>query len=182
MTTNGYPFTTRRQIVDRITVDPTFAIECVAILQAQHDARATTPATAGWMASHARAATELAARLAAGDPSAADLEAAQELAARYSKRLAAHFRARDLAERPELNAVAAVFGVGLLAPPVMAASVASVVVAEPIVAPTIVAESALLNEPVTPVVVASPVTTKRRGRPVGSKNKPKEATKATRRR
>jgi hypothetical protein len=181
MTTNGYPFTTRKQIVDRIATEPLFAVECVVVLQAQHEARATGGVGVGWMASHARAAIELAARLAAGDPSAADLEEAAELAVRYSKRLAAHFRARDLAERPELNAVAAVFGVGLLAP-VMPTTTASVVVADPAAHAVVVTEATSPSQPITPVVVASPVTTKRRGRPVGSKNKPKETMKSTRRR
>ncbi len=167
----------------RIAADATFALSCVAILQAHHVARASGNAVAGWCASHARRATELAGRLAEGEPTAADLEEATALASRYSKRLAAHFRAAELAERPELHAVAAVFGVR----PRKAMTMSTIAASEPktdgVASSVAVAETALPPRASEAGVVA-PAPTKKRGRPLGSKNKvaPRDAAKAPRRR
>jgi hypothetical protein len=64
------------------------------------------------MASQASEGTRLAMRFAEGEQSDADIVRAIALMRRYSRALAAHFRARQLAEQPELVEVAALFGVG----------------------------------------------------------------------
>jgi hypothetical protein len=113
MNSNGYPFLSRRQILERIEADPSFAAECFAILQDRHERRgAGGTESMGWMASHAARATALAAKLASGEAIEKERAEAAKLAGRYSKQLARAFRDRDLAARPELGAQAAVFGVG----------------------------------------------------------------------
>jgi hypothetical protein len=89
MSPNAYPFTTRRQILERIEAEPSFATECIAILQERHDRRgAGGNESMGWMASHASAATKLAARLASGEATEKDRLEAAKVASRYSKQLA----------------------------------------------------------------------------------------------
>jgi hypothetical protein len=160
MSPNGYPFLSRRQIVERIESDPSFAGECIAILQDRHDRRgAAAGESMGWMASHASMATKLAARLASGEATEKDHAEAMKLASRYSKQLARVFRERELAARPELGAQAAVFGVGGGGD----------------------AQPATGNR--TPgKSEEQPAAAKRRGRPKGSKNKPGEAQKPSGRR
>ena len=156
MNTNGYPFTSRRQILERISTDATFAVSCVSIIEERK----------GWMASHRARASKLVARLAAGAPTPADYAEALELAARYGKTLARVFRDRELAARPELAAVGAAFGVG----PV------------PATAPTVASEAGK-DAPSQEEASSEPVPArKKRGRPVGSKNRPKDAPKPVRRR
>jgi hypothetical protein len=161
MNPNGYPFTTRLQILERIESDPAFAAECVAILQVRYERRDTGGLSMGWMASHAVKATALAARLVSGEATEKDRAEASKLAVRYSKQLARVFRERELASRPELGAQAAVFGVGGV-----------VREAEP--AP---------NSPPPPAETTDPTpATKKRGRPKGSKNKPRQEAASKRRR
>jgi hypothetical protein len=160
MNPNAYPFTTRRQIVERVESDPSFAGECIAILQDRHDRRAAAAGESmGWMASHASTATKLAARLASGEATEKDRAEAAKLAGRYSKQLARVFRERELAARPELGAQAAVFGVG------------SGGEAQPTPGTRTPGKSE-----------EQPAPAKRRGRPKGSKNKPGEAPKPSGRR
>jgi hypothetical protein len=149
MNPNGYPFLSRRQILEKIAADSEFASDCIGILQDRYARRAEGGPGMGWMASHAATATKLAAKVAAGEATDKELVEAAKLASRYSKQLARAFRDRDLAARPELGAQAAVFGVGG-------------------------------SEDARPAPAALPPATgaeappaKRRGRPKGSKNKPK---------
>lgn len=146
MNANGYPFLSRAQILARVAADPAFALEC---FRALNDYR-------GWMASHQTAATALTVKVSNGTPEERDYAEAARLAARYGKTLARLFRERALAERPELAVVGAVFGV----------------------LPRI-AESTTTTRPAVPSPVATETaptpTPKRRGRPPGSKNRPREA-------
>ncbi len=159
MNPNGYPFKTRRQILELIDAEPAFAAECLAMLQERQERRgAGSTESMGWMASHAARATALAAKLAAGEATEKERAEAAKLAARYSKQLARAFRDRDLAARPELVTQAAVFGVRASGEAPSA---------------SLVAPSARSAEP---------RPAKRRGRPKGSKNKPKDSAMPTRRR
>jgi hypothetical protein len=151
MNPNGYPFTTRRQILERVESDSAFAIECIAILQDRYEHRGTRGPGMGWMASHAVKATALAAKLASGEVTEKDRAESSKLTGRYAKQLARAFRDRELVARPELGAQAAVFGVG-------DSDQAHAVAATP--------SSAKTTEPL-------PARGKR-GRPKGSKNKPKQ--------
>lgn len=159
MNPNGYPFLTRRQILEKIQADPEFVADCMGILQQRHEARGVGTTSMGWMASHASKATALAAKVAAGEASDKELVEAAKLVARYSKQLARVFRERELAARPELGAQAAVFGIG------------GGREAQP--APATPTPGAIEEEPAPP---------KRRGRPPGSKNKKPKEQPATRRR
>ncbi len=167
MSTNGYPFVSRAQITARIATEPEFAIECVRVIDARH----------GWMVSHRPAATKLIAKLDAGT---VDVVAeAVRLASHYSKTLARIFRERDLAARPDLAAIGVVFGVvpGIapVAPPEAGAGVAP---PPPAAAPVAVLPAAPSDEP----AAAPAPAPKRRGRPKGSKNRPKDAPRPARRR
>ncbi len=181
MSTNGYPFTTRRQVLERIASDPTFVVECVAILEDRYQRRASGPGESmGWMASHAAKASGLAAKIAAGEATEKERAEAAKLALRYAKQLARVFRDRDLAARPELDAQAAVFG---LAPP--GSPVRTATDHPAATSPTAPGDACVA--PVTPAVQAEapsePVPApKRRGRPKGSKNRPKEHAAPPRRR
>ena len=156
MNSNGYIFTTRRQILARVS-EPAFAVECVRILDAG----------VRWMASHRARAAKLMARLAAGPPTAADYAEASALAGRYGKTLARVFRERELVARPDLAAQAAVFGV--------ARSQTEPVLAGATVAPR---EAVSADGPDPPVAPAAP---KKRGRPKGSKNQVRAASEPRRR-
>jgi hypothetical protein len=148
----------RRAVLEKIATDRAFAAECIAILQARHEARGAGTSSMGWMASHASKAVVLAAKVATGEASDKEMADATKLAARYSKQLARALRDRDLAARPELGAQAAVFGVGAGGD------------GEP--------------APATPAAASDEQAppAKRRGRPKGSKNRPKDSPKPTRRR
>ncbi len=168
MSTNGYPFMSRAAVLAKITAEPAFAVECVRIIEER----------GGFMASHRARAAKLISGLAAGKPSTTQLQDAAELAARYSKTLARVFRERDLAARPELAVAGAVFGVVASAPP-PAATTPVPAPAMPARAPTVVAPKA---KPATEAAAPAAPAPKRRGRPPGSKNRPKDAPAPTKRR
>ncbi len=170
MSTNGYPFLSKRQILERIASDPSFVVECVAILEDRYQRRASGPGDSmGWMASHAAKASGLAAKIAAGDATEKERAEAGKLVVRYTKQLARVFRERDLAARPELGAQAAVFGLA----PVQSADVPAAVSVAAVPAPV---------EPLAPPAEQVPAP-KRRGRPPGSKNKkPRDEPAPSRRR
>jgi hypothetical protein len=166
MSTNLYPFLSKREILEKIESEPAFAGECVAILQDRYDRRRPGESAAGWMASHASTATKLAARLASGEATEKDRAEAVKVASRYSKQLARVFRERELAAHPELGAQAAVFGIGR--------GGSGIALARQVM-PTPGASEERPGEQPAP-------TPKRRGRPKGSKNKPKTDQLSRRRR
>jgi hypothetical protein len=166
MSTNAYPFLSKRQLLARINAEPAFAAECIAILQDRYEARVAGASSMGWMASHAAKATALAAKLASGEVTEKDRADAAKLAARYSKQLARTFRDRELAARPELGTQAAVFGVRASGPTLAALAIPPARTAD--VAP--------------PAPDSGPaLTPKKRGRPKGSKNRVKDEPKPRRR-
>jgi len=162
MTTNGYPFLSRKQVLERIASDPAFVVECVAILQDRYARRAALAGeAAGWTASHVSRAIALAAKLASGGASEKERTEAAKLASGYTKQLARVYRERELAARPELAGQAAVFGIGPAS-----------------TSPRTAPETPHAASPVAPGTATAPdvppAPRKRRaGRPKGSKNKHK---------
>jgi len=194
MTGNGYPFVTRRQVLERLDRDPEFVRACVAILHRRYLDRAILSPPAGWMSSHKKAGEGIHAKLASDASTAADIVTAAKIAKRYAKQLAKVFRDEQLAHEPGLAVAAAVFGVRRSddedlddgddpyaeidgerddadgAPAIADAS------SEP---PATAAQTVSVapSETVLAEAAPEPATVKRRpGRPRGSKNKPKSAT------
>jgi len=57
MNSNAYPFTTRRQILERIETDPSFVSACFAMLQDRHERRSVGRAESmGWIRTESRRA------------------------------------------------------------------------------------------------------------------------------
>lgn len=153
MSSNGYPFMSKRTVTEKITSEPAFVIECVRLIDGK------------WMASHKTRASKVVAKIAADNLSAEDLAEAAALIAPYARTISRILRERQIAEgSPELVAKAAVFGV---------------------------ARPAVQTEVTTAPVAFAPVVTtstepasvpKKRGRPKGVRNKPKEEEAPKRRR
>lgn len=112
---NLYPFMTKAQIKARIAEDTKFALHCLSVM----DGRQTTGERevkgtivknrAGWMSSHAKRGTELAALAAAGTIDLDQVELARALVSHYTKQLAAHFRQEEIDRNPDLAATASCF-------------------------------------------------------------------------
>ncbi len=155
MSSNGYPFVTKNEVSQRIASEPAFALECVRLVDERR----------GWMASHKARAAKLAAKIADGNLSPEDFAEAVALAVPYARTVSRVLREKEMAESPQLAVQAAVFGV---------------------VRPTTVqTETSAASVALAPVATAStePVSVPRkRGRPKGSKNKPKEESTPKRRR
>jgi hypothetical protein len=113
---NNYPFMTKKQIAARIETDLDFVQECVLVMQArqtedEQEVKETRHKNKrGWMSSHAVNGGKLADKLAAGEAlTDEELGKAQGMVCRYTKQLAAHFRAAAIVANPDLEAVAEVF-------------------------------------------------------------------------
>lgn len=111
-----YPFLTKAQIGARIESDFGFACEVIGILyqrQTQHeqDTKSTLSKNRrGFMSSHAVHGSRIAQLLASGSPlNDEDKARVAEIAPRYTKQMADHFRAEAIRENPELEAQAACF-------------------------------------------------------------------------
>lgn len=141
---NGYPFTTRKQVIDRIASEPAFVVECVHLIDGK------------WMASHKTRALKVVAKLAAGNLSPEEHAEAMTLVMSYTRTISRILRERDLAARPELAAQAAVFGV-----------------VHPAATETRQVEATTKASAATSTAEATVVMKRRPGRPKGSKNKPK---------
>ena len=107
----GYPFVTRRQVLERLDRDPAFVRECIQILHRRYADRDRLPPPAGWMASHRKLGEEIFVRLASADCTPADVARGATLAKRYAKQLTRILRDERIARRPGLALAAAVFGV-----------------------------------------------------------------------
>jgi hypothetical protein len=114
---NLFPFATKAQIKVQIAKDQDFARLCLLVIHA----RQTEPEQErketilrnkrGFMSSHAVRGTNLALKILGGEWLNPDEELlVTAIASSYTKQLASHFRAVTLAEKPELAAQAAVFG------------------------------------------------------------------------
>lgn len=120
-TSNGYPFATKREIVERLHADREFRHEALLVLyQRQTDDEVAEKDTKwknkrGFMSSHAVHGTRIAEAILAGEEIDAEDEGRIEaMVVRYGKQLAAHFRQAKLRANPELAEQAAKFGVGAL--------------------------------------------------------------------
>ena len=119
MSSNNYPFLTKKQIKEQIATDDNFVVQCLTVMhsrQTEHEVDSKTTKDRnkrGWMSSHAVRGTELALKVDEGEVlEGEDLDLARKMVGSYSKQLAAHFRQARLAAEPELAETAAVFGVG----------------------------------------------------------------------
>lgn len=182
-----YPFVSRREVADRLDRDPAFVRECVAILHRRFVDRDILPPPAGWMVSHRKAGEELHARLASDAATAGDVVAAAKIAKSYAKQLSKVFRDEQLARDPSLGLAAAVFGVrppledeGRSDDPYASIddepSESVAVVMDPGLPETAndaqpAADDAALAT--APMAEAEPAK-RRRGRPKGSKSRPRE--------
>jgi hypothetical protein len=117
LASNLYPFRTKRAIKAQIAEDQGFANLCLLVIHArQTEAEKATKETisqngVGFMSSHSKNGTKLAQAVLAGcrlNPD--DQEMIRKIAGSYSKQLAEHFRAEELAKNPALKAQAKVFG------------------------------------------------------------------------
>lgn len=112
----SYPFLTKAQIAAQIGSDFQFACSVITTL---YDRQTTfeqeTKSTLnknrrGFMSSHAVNGTKLALKIRAGEElNDEDVARVHEIAPRYTKQMADHFRAQAIAENPELAAKAACF-------------------------------------------------------------------------
>jgi hypothetical protein len=98
-----YPFTTKKQIADRVATSDKFAVQCLEILRERTATRKPGQKSYGFMSSHVKKAAALEHK---------DLEGIRALVGSYTKQLAAHFRAEEIAENPELEEVAKIFSAG----------------------------------------------------------------------
>lgn len=165
---NGYPFLTKKAIAERLRVDREYALEMFRLLLARSAQRtADTRGASGFMASHAGMVRGIAATLEERALDDAEHLKLATLLCHYTKQLAAHFRTVELHARPELLQVASVFS-----------AIPGVAVAR---VPEVEDEGAEEAEDGGPSVDADVETPavdvpapRRRGRPKGSKNRPKE--------
>ncbi len=111
----SYPFTTRREVAERLSKDADFVRLCVLLLH-----RRTVEKTGGFMASHLKKAALLVALLDELTD-AALLEEARWVSA-YARSLSRILREEQLREDPGLAPKAAVFGVSRCAALTMAPS------------------------------------------------------------
>ena len=99
---NSYPYVTKRQVKERLDADPDFRLECMLVLyrrqtEDERDAKDTKHKNKrGFMSSHAVWGSKIAERLIAGEElTEEEVGKADAIAPRYSKQLAAHFRAEQ---------------------------------------------------------------------------------------
>ena len=116
--TNLYPFVTKAQIAERLY--QSFEARCEAMcllhtLQTEYEqSRRVTLSRnrQGFMSSHAVVGSRVAEKLKAGEQlEDEDVIAINKIAPRYTRQLAVYERAKQLAGNPELQKVAAMFGV-----------------------------------------------------------------------
>lgn len=169
--TNGYPFLTKKAIAERIRTDREYALEMFRLLLARTEERAAdTRGASGFMASHAGKVRELVATLEERPLNDGEHLKLVTLVGHYTKQLASHFRTIELQTRPELLQVASVFS----AIPGVARARSEGDVDED-AAETADDDAASAGVAQSPAVDAP--TPRRRGRPKGSKNRPKEERK-----
>jgi hypothetical protein len=111
----SYPFVTKSQLTARIAQDDAFVCECLGIMLArqtsfEQEAKTTRDRNSrGFMSSHAVRGTTLAVKAAAEGLTAEEMDLARGIVSRYTKQLAAHFRAEAIAADPTLAEAARVF-------------------------------------------------------------------------
>ncbi len=110
-----YPFRSKSSIKEDIETSDSFMLSCLQImLDRQTDFEQESKSTVvknrrGFMSSHAVVGTALAVKATTEGLNAEETDKARSIVLRYTKQLAEHFRAADIAANPELKAVAAMF-------------------------------------------------------------------------
>jgi hypothetical protein len=99
MSSNNYPFLTKKQIKEQIATDDSFVLECLGVMhsrQTEHEVDSKTTKDRnkrGWMSSHAVRGTELALKVIGGESlTEEELDKARTMVGSYSKQLASHLR------------------------------------------------------------------------------------------
>ena len=114
-TIKSYPFVTKSTIKAQIASSDAFVLQCLAVMYSRQTAHEQeTKSTlnrnrAGFMSSHAVKGTTLAVKAAGEGLTSEETEDARALVSRYTKQLAAHFRAEAIAANPDLAEAARVF-------------------------------------------------------------------------
>lgn len=111
-----YPFRTKKSILAQIATDDAFASQCLCVVYYRQTAHEQVEKTTkdrnaqGFMSSHAVRGSELAVKILADEElTDEDVGKVRELAGRYGKQLAAHFRAEQIQAEPGLAKVAEIF-------------------------------------------------------------------------
>lgn len=171
--TNGYPFLTKKAIADRLRVDREYALDMFRLLLARTAQRtADMRGASGFMASHAGTVRGIAATLEERALDDAEHLKLATLLCHYTKQLAAHFRTVELHARPELLQVASVFSA---IPGVAVARSESDAAADEIEEAEDAGNDGEVTTAGSPAVDG--LAPRRRGRPKGSKNRPKDERK-----
>lgn len=173
--TNGYPFQSKRAIAETLRTGREYALAAFRILLARTAQRtAATQGAFGFMASHGATVRELATTLEERSFNDAEHAKLVALLCHYTKQLAAHFRTIDLQARPELLQIASVFS-AIPASSTRSSEATEMDDEDGELAPDVAVATEAL------VIVDAPAP-RRRGRPKGSRNRPKEEPKGRGRR
>ena len=114
-TIKSYPFVTKSTIKAQIASSDAFVLQCLAVMYSRQTAHEQeTKSTlnrnrAGFMSSHAVRGSVLAVKAAGEGLTEEETDEARVLVGRYTKQLAAHFRAEAIAANPDLAEAARVF-------------------------------------------------------------------------
>lgn len=113
--TNGYPYMTKSQILDRLATDREFVKECAQVVQSRLERRKSDPTlkSHGWMSSHEAKGSAFALRLSLPNHELSDQEweCLTMLMTGYSKQLAHEFRMIVKEADPTAAEKGKVFGV-----------------------------------------------------------------------
>lgn len=116
---NNYPFLTKAQIAERLSVEDDFVLQATLILTGRQtedelQVRETRHKNrTGWMSSHAVFGTKMSEKVSAGETlSDEEVTRLRGMVCHYGRQLAAHFRAEAVRENPALTAVARLFSAG----------------------------------------------------------------------
>lgn len=110
-----YPFVSKKEIASVLQTDDSLVVASLQLLASKQTsdeqaAKVTKHKNAcGFMASQAKRGTELAEASAVRSLTPEEMETARGLVLRYTRQLAAHFRAEAIEANPELEAVAKKF-------------------------------------------------------------------------
>jgi len=113
-----YPFATKSQIKAHLESDPSFVLVCLGVLYSrqtahEQDTKSTLNRNRmGFMSSHAVKGSTLAVKAVGEGLTETELSEATGIVCRYTKQLAAHFRAVAIEADPDLAEAARVFSAG----------------------------------------------------------------------
>lgn len=117
MKPNFYPFPSKKQILNLVSLDSKFRNQCLLVLfglqtKVEQDTEDTVHRNhKGFMSSHATHGTRLAKKLLAGETFDAEDDAKVDaIVPRYGKQLAIHWRSEMIRQDPALGKVARLYG------------------------------------------------------------------------